>query len=381
MRAKQPDAAFMTVSGDLLVHSFSCRYKALLPASTQADYEAFALKTLNFVMGELRTTFPGTPIYVALGNNDTACGDYRLDTGSNFLRQTGKMIAEGLPASERLQALKEFATGGYYSVTMAAPMRNTRLIVINDIFLSPYYSTCSGKADPAATTAEMAWLQEELAKAERLGQRVWVMGHIPPGVDPYSTVLRMKNVCAGEPPVMFLSSDKLTDLLAEHGEEIRLGIFAHTHMDEMRMLKPTGGGLHASSGRGTAIKLVPSISPADGNNPSFTVARVNPATAMLQDYEVIAASNQTGVGATWAQEYDYAQTYHVAQFSSATVEKLVAELEADRSAKTETAKEYIRNYFAGDVSAVLKPFWPQYVCSIANDTAKSYAACVCSSGK
>jgi sphingomyelin phosphodiesterase acid-like 3 len=264
---------------------------------------------------------------------------------------------------------------------MAAPMRGTRLIVINDIFLSPNYSTCSGKADHAATAAEMAWLQEELARAERLGQRVWVMGHIPPGVNPYSTVLRMKNVCAGEPPVMFLSSDKLTDLLVEHGEEIRLSIFAHTHMDEMRMLEPTGDGLHASSERGTAIKLVPSISPVDGNNPSFTVALINPATAMLQDYKVIAASNQTGIGATWAQEYDYAQTYHEAQFSSATVEKLVAAFAADRSAKTEATQEYIRNYFVGDLSAALKPFWPQYVCSIANDTAKSYAACVCSAGK
>jgi sphingomyelin phosphodiesterase acid-like 3 len=227
----------------------------------------------------------------------------------------------------------------------------------------------------------MAWLQNELARAERLGQRVWVMGHIPPGVDPYSTVLRLKNVCKGEPPVMFLSSDKLTDLLVEHGGAIRLAIFAHTHMDEMRMLAPTGRDQHASAGRGTAIKLVPSISPVDGNNPSFTVARIDPATAILQDYQVIAASNQTGVGASWAQEYDYARTYHEAQFSSATVKKLVVKLEADRGAKTDAAQQYIRNYFVGDVSAVLKPFWPQYVCSIANDTAKSYAACVCSTGK
>ena len=97
-------------------------------------------------MGELRASFPGVPVYVALGNNDTACGDYRLDAGSDFLAQTGRIVAEGLPPSQRQQALKEFAKGGYYSLTMEAPMRDTRLIVVNDIFLSPKYSTCAGTA-------------------------------------------------------------------------------------------------------------------------------------------------------------------------------------------------------------------------------------------
>ena len=32
-----------------------------------------------------------------------------------------------------------------------------------------------------------------------------------------------------------------------------------------------------------AIKMVPSISPVDGNNPSFTIARVNPSSAMLAE--------------------------------------------------------------------------------------------------
>jgi len=375
MRAQQPGARFMTLSGDLLVHSFTCRYQTLRPASTPGDYQAFVLKTLSFVMGELRATFPAIPVYVALGNNDTACGDYRLDAGSDFLLRTGRIVAEGLPPSERQEALKEFAKGGYYSLTMAAPMRDTRLIVINDIFLSPNYSTCGGKADAAATTAQMKWLQEQLAQAGRLGQRVWIMGHIPPGIDPYSTVASLKDVCTGAAPVLFLSSDKLADLLVEHAGEIRLGIFAHTHMDEMRLL------VASKFPNSVAIKLVPSISPVDGNNPSFTVARVNPASATLEDYEVIAASNQTGINATWSKEYDYARAYHEAEFSPATVEKMIAEFEDDRDAKLQDSQEYIRNYFVGNLSVALKPFWPLYVCSMANYTAAAFTACVCPAGK
>lgn len=375
MRAQLPDARFMTVSGDLLVHSFVCRYQTLLPKATPADYQAFVFKTLSFVMGELRATFPAIPIYVALGNNDTPCGDYRLDPDSDFLRRTGRILAVGLPPSQRQLALKAFAAGGYYSVSMAAPMRDTRLIVVNDVFLSPNYSTCSGKADPAATSAQMAWLQDQLAQARRLRQRVWIMGHIPPGIDPYATAAGMKNVCTGAAPALFLSSDKLGDLLSQNAGVIRLGIFAHTHMDEMRLLHPQGGG------PGVALKIVPSISPVDGNNPSFIIAHVSRALATLQDYQVIAASNQTGIAATWSKEYDFEQAYHEAEFSPATVQQLIAEFKDDRGATTETSREYIRNYFVGNLSFVLKPFWPLYVCSLTNFTAQSFTACVCSTGK
>ncbi len=385
MRSRQPDAQFLTVSGDLLAHSFSCRFTTLFPGSTESDYQAFVLKTLSFVMGELRAGFPGVPVYVALGNNDTACGDYRLDPGSDFLLRSGRIIADGLPPSQQRQARKEFAKGGYYSLTMAAPMRDTRLIVVNDIFLSPNYSTCAGRPDSAATPAEMLWFEEQLAEARRMGQRVWVMGHIPPGVNPYSTVAKIKDVCGNEAPEMFLSSDKLADLMIEYGDVIRLGIFAHTHMDEMRLLEPQGSAQqnsfeHSVFKHSVAIKIVPSISPVDGNNPSFTVARVNRATAALRDYEVIAASNQSGIATTWSKEYDYAQAYHEAQFSPSTVKKLIAEFENDRGATTEASQEYIRNYFVGDRSSELKGFWPLYVCALANHTAKAYAACVCSAG-
>ncbi len=379
MRSQQPDAKFIMVGGDLIAHGFYCRYAALVPGSTHSDYQAFVLNTISFVLEELRAAFPHIPIYVALGNNDTACDDYRLDAGSEFLAQTGRLLAKVLPLSQRQQVLKVFAKGGYYSLTMAAPMRDTRLIVVNDIFLSTKYSTCAGQPDPAPAAAEMTWLQAQLAQARRLHERVWVLGHIPPGIDPYSTTVKLKNICGNEPPEKFLSSDNLADLLIEYSDVVRLGIFAHTHMDEVRLLKPPGSAPAAA--HMVAVKVVPSISPVDGNNPSFTIARIDPSSAALQDYEVIAASNQTGIGTAWSSEYDYAQTYHEAQFSPAALRELIAGFEHDRAADSETSRAYIRNYYVGDRSSELKPYWPLYVCTLANRTTKAFAACVCSAGK
>jgi sphingomyelin phosphodiesterase acid-like 3 len=377
MQAHLPNAKFMVVSGDLIAHGFTCRYSTLFPNAAPGDYQAFVLKTLSFVVRELRAAFPEMPVYVALGNNDTGCGDYKLDANSSFLAEAGKIIAEGLPPTEREAAISQFAAGGYYSVSMATPMHDTRLIVVNDLFLSPKYTTCAGKSDTAAATAQMAWLEQQLTEAQKAGQQVWVMGHIPPGIDPYSTAEKLRNVCGGEKAVTFLASNQMADLLVDHSSVVRLAIFAHTHMDEMRLLKPEGKAGNDST---VAVKMVSSISPVDGNNPSFTIARVDPSTAVLEDYEVIAASNQTGVATRWVKEYDYRETYHENQFTPATLGKLLVEFRADSTASTAISQAYIRDYFVGDASLLLSPFWPQYVCALDNRTSKSFAACVCSSG-
>jgi sphingomyelin phosphodiesterase acid-like 3 len=382
MQKQAPGTRFITVTGDLIAHAYPCRYKALVGG---ADYEAFVTKTITFVTQELREAFPGIPVYVSLGNNDSGCSDYRLDAGGDFLKDTAAAMTDGLPAPARAEAAREYAVGGYYSSPMD-PVRRSRVIVLNDIYWSPKYETCAGAEDTAPGKAELAWLGEQLSAARSAGERVWVMGHIPPGVNAFSTVKKMTDVCANEPAEMFLESGPLDAVLEQYADVVRLGLFAHTHMDEMRLLTPQGasggelvGGEHGS--HKIPVKLVPSISPVDGNNPSFTVAQVDTGTADLKDYRVLVASNQTGVGTVWSVEYDYAQTYHVPDFSAASVAGLMAGFKDDRKAQKDASGAYIRHYFKGDVSRELTPFWGQYACSMDELTSKGYAGCVCAQYK
>jgi sphingomyelin phosphodiesterase acid-like 3 len=359
---------FVTMTGDLIAHKFDCRYQQTI--GDPAGYGTFVEKTIEFVVGQLRAAWPGVPIYVSLGNNDSACGDYQMDPDSGFLRRTAEIFGDSLPPAERHDALRSFSAGGYYSVPLT-PLRKTQLIVLNDVFQSPNYRTCAGAKDATPANQEMAWLARQLSQAQRAGENVWVMGHIPPGVNVYSTVRQLADVCGTGTPVMFLQAERLDDLLLQHAAEVRLALFAHTHMDEMRLLEPEDGG------PAVAVKLVPSISPVDGNNPAFTVARVDRGTAVLQDYEVFAASNRTGVGTQWTKEYDYAEAYHEPAFAPAALRRLIAEFQTDRKAKNTATQEYIRNYFVGDLARELTPFWPQYVCSLNHLTASAYARCTC----
>jgi sphingomyelin phosphodiesterase acid-like 3 len=381
MRADAARPRFVTVSGDLMAHAFPCKFAALFPHSSPEDYRAFVEKTLTFVLDELGSALPGVPVYAALGNNDSDCGDYQLDAHSAFLADTANEFTRDSPVPERIGALATFAAGGYYSISLPSPIGNARLLVLNDIFMSSKYATCAGKTETTSADDQLAWLEQQLTQARRNKEKIWVMGHIPPGIDLHATVTKMRDVCGGQSPEMFLSSEKLADEMVDFSDVIELAIFAHTHMDEAHVLNAESGAEGAGTAKSVAMKNVPSISPINGNAPSFTVALVDPATASLVDFRVVAASNQTGVDAVWRDEYDFAHTYGLAAFSASSVSKLIAGFQADPSAQTKASRDYIRNFFVGNASPLLGLVWPQYVCSLANHSAQGFKSCVCSAGR
>jgi sphingomyelin phosphodiesterase acid-like 3 len=375
MRADAAGAKFVTVSGDLIAHSFACKYKTLFPQGSAADYRGFVEKTIEFVIGELRQNMPGVPVYAALGNNDSDCGDYQLDARSDFLRATGKVMAADLPEAERERAEGDFAAAGYFAARLPVP--HTRMLVLDDLFMAKNYATCGGKPDARAAADQVAWLKQQLDDARRQKEKVWVMAHIPPGVDPYSTATKGGNICEGKEPAMFLSSEAMEETLAQYGDVIELAIFAHTHMDEVRLfVDRKSAGLH----KPVAVKLVPSISPIDGNEPAFMVASVDAATATMMDYRVFVATNQTGGGATWSQEYDYAKDSGEPDFSASSVSALVSAFESDPTAHAQMSQSYLSHYSAGGVARALTPFWPLYVCALGHDSGDDYRACVCATG-
>ena len=376
-------ARFVTISGDLLAHSFDCKFEKLVPTAKPGDYLAFTEKTIRAIVSTLRAELPGVPVYVAMGNNDSGCGDYALDaTHDAFLGLVAKVVAEALPAVDRAAVQRDFAAGGYYNVPLAS-MPHTRLIVLDDLFFSGKYTNCSGKSDLAPAAAQLAWLTGQLVMARQQRDQVWVMGHIPPGVDVYASAKKSGNACTGGNPQMFLATDALAELLARNADIIRLALFGHTHADEMRLLTPESSSTMPSAqpALGVPLKGVASITPINGNRPSFTLAAIDPASATLTGYSVFMASNSTGVGTTWSNEYSYSATYHKPAFDAASLANLISGFQDDPTAKTAATQAYVRSYFPGTPSAALQFVWPQYACSLDHDSAAGFSACVCGATK
>ncbi len=364
---------FVTISGDLLVHQFDCRFKTTM--KTEEGYGEFAEKTASYVIKRVEAEFPSAAVYVALGNNDSSCGDYALDMHDRFLSGTSKAVVDGLrgaSAADVAQAKTDYEAGGYFSVGLIAPMQKTRLLVIQDMYLSRKWATCAKKADASDPAAVLAWLKSQLDGAAQRGEKVWVMGHIPPGIDVYATLKKGKtcDVNGAESFLAPVDKESLGDVLAAHADVITLGLFGHTHMDEMKLVP-------AESGGGVPIKGVASISPVDGNTPSFTLAKIDPAAALMDDYSVYVAPNKTGVGGAWTREYGFGETYGQKVFSAASLTQIVGGFQADPQGAAAMSQAYEINFDPLYPIPVLTLGWPQYVCGMDKMTESDFRDCAC----
>jgi sphingomyelin phosphodiesterase acid-like 3 len=390
----QPHPLFVTVSGDLMAHQFDCRFKTLAPTGTPADYSGFAAKTVAYVALRLHETFPATPVYLALGNNDSGCHDYREDPNSAFLHADAlSFAADATTHANRSAILHQFSRFGDYNILLPPPFSHTHLLVMQDIFQSGRYTNCSGSVgDPGTNAAaisgqlQILWLRDQLTIARAKHEKVWIMAHIPPGIDPYSTIKQSHGIsCPAKVPVDFTPASQLPGALTQFADIIKLALFGHTHMDEMRVYASTALG---PQGKAPASfvpgKLVPSITPVNGNTPAFTIAAVDPDTATLQDYTVFSASNNSGLDTLWSEEYRYSTTYNLPDFSGPSAAKLSATFLADTAGTTPASRAYQRFFFVGDPglstslkAAAMQLVWHTYACSIANVDDTPFRTCVC----
>jgi sphingomyelin phosphodiesterase acid-like 3 len=366
------NARFAVIAGDFLAHAFDCKFDAVFPKAPEVAYRAFTVKTMEYILLQVRAALPGVPVYPVLGNNDSGCGDYQLDPHSPFLTESAKSFVADVPANQRAAAEADFAGFGNYSVALPAPFQHLRIVAIDDLFESKRYTGCNAKPNPTAAHEQLAWLTAQLKAARAQGEKLWIVGHIPPGIDPYSTATHLRNICAGQKPEAFLSSGALPEALAPYSDVISLAIFAHTHMDEMRLIP--GADKHPP----IAAKLTPSISPINGNLPSFTLARVNPASGTLVDYSVVASSDVKG--SSWARKYGFHEAYQLSAYTAATVGQLIAAFEADKAADSTLSQAYIKNYYFRSSSTLMTLFWPIYSCSLAHMDPASFQNCMCSEG-
>lgn len=384
MHLRATSATFVTVSGDLLAHEFECKFKRTFPTASDQDYVLFTANTIRYLVRGLQANFPARPLYVAMGNNDSGCGDYREDRNSAFLNEVAKIVTASLPPDDREENLRDFALGGFYNAPLPREIPHARILVLDDLFSSYKYANCNNKSSDYASNQQIAWLRNQIADAREHKQVLWIMAHIPPGIDLYAT-LKKGYVCGKTPSANFLANEKLGAVLAANDDVVRLAVFAHTHTDELRLInedsQPADGAEKGKSGTprgpGVAVKLISSITPVNGNLPSFTVARIDPATANLIDYTVIASSNMTGVNAVWSKEYTFSETYHQPSFTPATLKLMTEAFRNDPTASAPETNAYLRNIYVGNRAAILKPVWPEYTCALTHNSGQSFADCVC----
>ncbi len=357
---------FLLFTGDILGHGFNNAFYALYGSEDESALRAFILKTVTFFSQSVRSACGERPIAFILGNNDAYEGDYALLPNSAFLADTANLFSSTLLLNkvDAAEFAETYTAGGYYATTSL--QANLMLIGMNTVF----FAARAPEESRAAASAQVAWLGTKLAQARANGWRVWLLLHIPPGIDIYSTVHTFmdENGQVTDATTMWTEElqTQMTETLTDYRDVIGAIFGAHTHMDEFRLAISSDTAPHGS------VVGTPSISPLFGNNPAFKVV-----TARTDDWQLSDSTswmNPLEGDSTFSASYTFSNAYGITWLLDDALAELADELATD-SAQRAT---YIEHYYSGhDASNPIDDTnWPAYRCGISEMTKVEFMACV-----
>lgn len=314
-----PHPVFALISGDFLAHDFRQEFDTAASDHSDAAYRIFVRKTVQFLAQQLERAFPATTILPALGNNDEECGDYQLQPGGPFLSDT-------LPIIRRLVGNaggRGFERGWESYGNYIAFAGGIRVLSVNTNFLSTHYrNVCGSPADGDPGRATLSWLEAELAAAKDARERVWLLYHIPPGIDGYATLRR--GSCPGGMIPMWdpASAEAFAALMRRYFDVVAASFAGHTHMDDFRLLGDTGGHY------GFAL-ITPAVSPIFGQNPAFRTLAYNAEGGIIDQTTYELTNLPSAAPPQWRAEYAFTQYWNLPRIDLATLEQVYSAIADD----------------------------------------------------
>jgi sphingomyelin phosphodiesterase acid-like 3 len=368
------DVDFALVPGDFIVHRFQDRAAQALSVSESSDEaRAMAVKTTIYVADALADALPNKPIIVALGNEDSSCGDYSIEPGGSYLAGT-KDAVRRLAGADLVEPDFDdtYAAGGYYAVRHPT-VPQTLILVVNDILFSEKYRDACGTDGQAAAEAMMTWLDNRLAQQRLTGGKVWLVHHLPWGIDPFATVNNKADTCPAEtvPLLKEPYASRFPALVKQYADIVQ-GVFsAHIHHDSYR--------LHYDGSQPIAVdKVAPAISPVYDQSPSFLTFTYDTAFGVPTDYSVtylsnLAETSTSDASGTWQSEYTFTQAYELPTYSAETVAKLWDAMQSDGP-----QRDTFRRYYPVSHGELDTKTLPAYLCAIRHIDEPGFASCYCS---
>jgi len=200
------------------------------------------------------------PVFPALGNHEEYIADqydpYNDQREKEFLLKMGKMFKQWFTDEE----YESFVTSGYY--TKKYLDTNLRIISIN-CFLCDVLNFFIIK-NPTDPENQFKWMEDTLRKAEKDGEVVFIIGHIPPGDSSYTSEC----------------SKRYQALVDRFSYIIRGNFFGHTHYDEYRIITEYFNSTNVVG----IIYTAPSLTTYSFQNPSFRVYELESENMVLKNY-------------------------------------------------------------------------------------------------
>ncbi len=330
-------APVVVITGDFLAH--------------QSFDEQHADAVLSMLARRFNAAFPKAQFVIALGNEDSGCGDYAVALHSPFLRAVAKAWAPLVNRHGRAPSFERtFAVDGGYTTSL--PIRHLEAVVIDDVFWAPRYRAgCGGAGGSDATFADL-----RRALNARTPDRRWLIVHIPPGIDAYSTTHLVHHLL----DIPFLDSgprQQLLSLVTSPPSHVGLVLAAHTHKFTYRIASAPREPL--------PIFLIPSISPIFSNAPSFLTVDVR------ADGVIERADDHAFLDGRW-QSIGGTRTLGLKAVTGPELLALQMRLAHDRRLRS----TYARLYNAGARPEITERNWRGYWCASMALANSAYRSCL-----
>jgi hypothetical protein len=303
---------FVIFSGDFLAHNFDTQF--LTDVQSGENYSGFVKKTISFLALMFSKYLPGQRVYFCLGDSDNDAGEYQTAPGGTFLHDTATIFATNfIKDTENQKSFNQtYPAGGYYTIT-PPNSPNTSIISLNTNFFSVQYNAVKADDDPGKK--ELDWFADQLKDAKKHGRKVWLLLHIPPGVNVSGTVSKNQYV----PMWKTQYNDRFVQLIKENAALITGSFAGHTHMDDFRVLfqlpaperTPTRTPAQAPAQALSFIRICPALSPQFGNNPGYQQFRYDRKGFSLIDYDTywLNLGVTDPATAVWQKEYRFSVAY------------------------------------------------------------------------
>ncbi|XP_067010901.2 sphingomyelin phosphodiesterase [Anabrus simplex] len=258
-----PDIDYVIWTGDAYPHNS-------LNVSKE-DYAAVLKETVDM----LCKVFPNTPIFPALGNHDTLPPNFFPSPSYNNISWLYEVLDNRWSQMLLNYSDPSVNHGAFYSIQIRPGFR---IISLNTLYgFSKNGWLLLNSTDPGNM---LAWFINELHLAEKNGEKVHVIGHIPPGQ------------CLKE------WSRNYNQIVNRYESTITAQFFGHTHMDNFEVFYDTEDKKRAIS----VAYIGPSVTPFINVNPSYRIYYVDgdhsTTTRSVIDHE------------TWALNLNYANLYN-----------------------------------------------------------------------
>ena len=252
------------------------------------------------------------PVFYSLGNHEKYPNDDFKDNESEMLENMAKIFGSYLDK----EAISTFKKGGYYS--MKYGNTNLRIIALNCLVCDCFNFNLFNSTKEHAK-GMFRWLEQELQKAEKNNEFVYILNHFP--LNGGFTLTE----CA----------KRFQALFDRYEYNIR-GIFSgHTHLDDVE-------GISQYFNKSKIIHfnfIAPQLTTYSSKLPSYRIYTIDKATMQIIDYEQIrldlTESNKDGI-AHWNSAYNASSFYKVNNM-----------LEYDKILNCEDMGGYIVNRYSG----------------------------------